>query len=121
MAIEYIYPSWIKAKRDLSEALKLTHEQKDILNDWFKHHCFEYGASTAVHRREIGDPERKENIEYHVTRSNLGKIMQTLADKGLVQQSQINHDEHMRIYETRILIFGYSPLGIGDAVRKASK
>lgn len=115
MAIKYIYPAWQKAKRDLSMALGLSPSQNKILDAWFRQYCFEYGCATVVSERDLKSD--KKEVEYHAVRRNLGSIAESLAENGLVMQSEIKSDHGTR-YETRILVFGVSKLGVKGEVRK---
>ena len=118
MPIKYIYPSWIRAKLNLATELNLNEKQKSTLDKWFRNHCFEFGAATAVSERQMMNPDYKKVVEHHVARSNLLKIVECLASKGLVQQNEIESDDYTRRYETRILVFGVPTLGVDKEYRE---
>jgi hypothetical protein len=116
----FIYPAWLKAKRQLTDALELNPKQEKILAEWFKSHIFEFAQefteSREIVKRFQNDPKY---TEYHDRKMLMG-IAENIFAQGLFIK-EITHPWTERVTRLRLLVCGVSPLGVGPAERKVEK
>lgn len=116
----YIYPEWIKAKRELINGIwERYHDKNEILNfvdDWLENHLFEFGASYKFSKEFHAKMTEKERLSM-VNHYSAAKLVDMILEKGMYYRRIIDNNLYDVSYETRIVVCG-APRLVGPATRK---
>lgn len=120
----YIYPQWIRAKRELIEVVlraRGDEERMRAVTEWMRTHLFEFGVDFKIYEHDLKIASDPAALMAHVRESNIRKIAHEIARKGLFYEEQTSGPmgavPEVRNIRCSLVVCGVPTLGVGPAER----